>query len=170
MINPLKRTCKTQMYCIGVRQATRLTRLSSRVAFCRERNTLRTRKHRRTAVPAVQLKALKNLWRGVSGRLQLNLPNFPILFRLDLSQFLRYATCPTSRRSFKTSFHCYDSINCVAKKLIFNYLTNLYQLQLCFVQMILSKVKELHYIQRFKSYLTENTMCFQKKDQSFNFV
>ena len=31
------------------------------------------------------------------------------------------------------------------------------------------KIKELHYI-RLKSYLTENTMCFHKKDQSVNFV
>jgi hypothetical protein len=53
-INPCKRTCKKRMYRLGVRQATRLTRLSLRVALCREKRTVKTRKRRGTAVPTVQ--------------------------------------------------------------------------------------------------------------------
>jgi hypothetical protein len=53
-----------QMYRLGLRQATRLTRLSSRVAFRRERNTVSTRKHRGTAVPTVQQQRLEEFVEG----------------------------------------------------------------------------------------------------------
>lgn len=52
------------MYRLGMMEATRLKHWSSRVAFYRERNTVSTRKHRRTAVPTVQQQRFEEFVEG----------------------------------------------------------------------------------------------------------
>ena len=67
------------MYCLGVRQATRLILLRWPVTFCRERKTV----SKSTGERQCQMfsgNATKNLRRRVWSTLQLTLPNFPIPF------------------------------------------------------------------------------------------
>lgn len=89
-------------------------------------------------------KAGPRICRGESVRqalLHLTLPNVPIIFLPDLSQFLRCAAGLSSQHSFKTSFHSCGFIIYVARKFILTSLTKLYQLPYCFLQLILSIVK-----------------------------